>query len=87
MPALAPTLPTRPLRERAARLGGACFSRAVRKWVGWRGWFGALPLGVDCADEVPFLRQGQAVVGVLLFGAPRARCVTPSWAWGIVPGG
>jgi hypothetical protein len=64
-----------------------CFSRAVRKWAGRRGWFGALPPGVDSADDGPFLRQGQAVVGLRLSGAPCARCATPSWAWGIVPGG
>ncbi len=70
--------------KRQRGLGGACFSHAVRKWAGGRGWFGALPPGVGSADDVPFLRQGQAVVGLLLSGAP---CATPSWAWGIAPGG
>jgi hypothetical protein len=35
------TLAPRLLRKQAARLGGACFSCAVRKSAGRRGWFGA----------------------------------------------
>ena len=85
--AWAETSGVRPLRKRRGGLGDACFSRAVRKWAGRRGWFGVLAPGVDSADDVPFLRQGQAVVGLLLSGAPYARCAAPSWAWGIVPGG
>ena len=38
-------------------------------------------------DAAVVLARGQAVVGVLLSGAPRARCAAPCWAWGIVLGG
>src|SRR4051794_1653368 len=48
-------------------------SRA-RKWAGRRGWFGALPPGVGCADVV---RPSQAVVGhfYLALRTPPARPV------------
>jgi hypothetical protein len=75
------------MRKRRGGVGGACFSRLARTWAGRRGWFGALPPGVGGRGCSAVLRQGQAVVGLLLSGAPYARCAAPSWACGILPGG
>ena len=76
----------RPLRKRRRDLGGACFSRAVGKWRA--GVAGAAPSRREWTVRMMCrLAAGPGWVGLLLSGAAYARCASPSWAWGILPGG